>query len=62
MPREKELFRDNLERLDKAFPNQELLNKSQVAQYCKIERHTAVKMFNFQGSYISKAKLASALS
>ena len=30
MPWEKELFRDNLERLDVAFPNKELLNQNRT--------------------------------
>ena len=62
MPREKELFRDNLQRLDEAFPNQELLKIVDVCKYCKMKPDTAKKHFNFNGHYISKAKLASELS
>ena len=62
MSREKELFRDNLERLDKAFPNKETLNISEVAQYCGMARNTAANRFNFTKSRISKVKLASELS
>lgn len=62
MPREKELFRDNIERLDKAFPNQEMLRRVDVCKFCGINYRTAEKMFSFKNCYISKAKLASELS
>ena len=60
--REKELFRDNLERLDMAFPGKELLSKKDVAMYCGMDNHTVVNRFDFTKNYISKTKLASALS
>ena len=40
MSREKELFRDNLERLDKAFPGKELLTQTEAAAYCGVNRIT----------------------
>ena len=66
MAREKELFRDNLERLDKQFPGQELLNVAAVSRYCGLSEERTKLMFEFKKVggrwYISKAKLASALS
>lgn len=62
MSREKELLRDNLERLDKAFPCKELLSKKDVAMYCGMDNHTVVNRFDFTKNYISKAVLARALS
>lgn len=62
MPREKELFRDNLERLDMAFPGKELLSQKDVSKFCGMDERTSAKMFEFKNHYISKAKLASALS
>lgn len=66
MAREKELYRDNLERLDKRFPDQELLNVANVSKYCRLSEERTKEMFPFikHGGrwYISKVKLASALS
>ena len=50
--REKELFRDNLERLDMAFPGKELLSKKDVAMYCGMDNHTVVNRFDFTKNYI----------
>lgn len=66
MAREKELFRDNLERLDKRFPDRELLNVSTVSKYCRLSEERTKQMFPFKKIggrwYISKVKLASELS
>lgn len=62
MPREKETFRDNLERLDKAFPGKELLTKTDVVGYTGVCYAKARKIFRFKGNYISKAVFASDLS
>ena len=66
MAREKELFRDNLERLDKRFPDKELLNVANVSRFCGLSEERAKQMFDFNRVggrwYISKVKLASALS
>ncbi|MDD6633887.1 MAG: hypothetical protein PUE69_00770 [Ruminococcus sp.] len=45
MPREKELFRVNLDRLDKAFPNSELLSYKQIEAYLGISHSTAFRRF-----------------
>lgn len=66
MAREKELFRDNLERLDKQFPDKELLNVANVSRFCGLSEERAKQMFAFKKVggrwYISKVKLASELS
>lgn len=62
MSREKELFRDNLERLDVAFPNKEMLSQIEVANYCGMTSHTVTKHFHFKNHYISKTVLARELS
>lgn len=62
MPREKESFRDNLERINEKFPNQELLSKKEVAAYCGLDHRTVAKLFSFKDCYISKAVLAREMS
>jgi hypothetical protein len=61
-PREKEAYRDNLERLDDQFPDKEFLTRTEVAQFAGINYRTAGKLFPFKGKYISKATLARCLS
>lgn len=34
MPREKPLFRENLDRLDEKFPNKEVLSFKEVSEFC----------------------------
>ena len=62
MPREKELFRDNLERLDAAFPNQETLTQKDVSKYTGIGELTVPKHLSFRKHRISKTVLARELS
>ena len=62
MPREKESFRDNLERLDKAFPGKEMLRKTDVTNYTGMSFAKARNMFSFNGNYISKVVFARELS
>ena len=62
MPREKEGFRDNLERLNEKFPDKELLSRCDVADFLGIHRTTVARWFNFSvHGYISKVTLARAL-
>ena len=68
MPREKELFRDNLARLDAAYPGKEVLTKQEVREYfgdrsmkyvtCYLRR----KGQGWTGNAITKVELARALS
>lgn len=62
MSLEKPAYRDNLERIISAFPNQELLSKKEVADFCGLHSKTVGKMFPFKGNYISVATLARELS
>lgn len=40
MPREKELYRDNLERLDQVFPGRDMLRLGEAAKYTGIHPDT----------------------
>lgn len=62
MPMEKELFRDNLIRLDAAFPNQEMLRKKDVIKYTGVSYKVVTRQFPFKDNFISKTVLASKLS
>lgn len=68
MPREKELFRDNLVRLDEAFPGRELISLSEAAVYAGITYKVAWADKRFpkksvgQRLYVPKVQLASWLS
>ena len=70
MAREKESYRDNLEMIEKAYPDVALLNLAQVAKLCGITDSRAKELFtckvvrnkNKDRSYISKAVLARELS
>ena len=63
VPREKPLYRDNLERLDAAFPGRELIRKSEVAGWLGISKTTLRERFDLPpGQYVSKVAIARALS
>lgn len=68
MSREKELFRDNLVRLDEAFPGRELIKFAAAAEYCGVPTRTAREDKKFpkqlvgKNLYVSKTKLASYLA
>jgi hypothetical protein len=70
MAREKESYRDNLERLDKMFPDREMLSSVDVALFTGQARTTVLKMYSFKtiknkrysSHRISKAVLARELS
>ncbi len=64
MPREKECYRNHLERLDERFPDRELLTRVDVAEYTGLCRQTVAKKYPFdkQTHRISKVVLARALS
>ncbi len=47
MPKEKELYRENLLRLDERFPNQELLPVRSAAEYLGLDVRTLLKLKNF---------------
>ena len=62
MSREKEGFRDNLERLDQKFPNTELLNVQDLVGFTGRDRRTVKELFLFKKNYISKVEAARALA
>lgn len=63
MAREKEAYRDNLERICAAFPNREVLTVAEVARYLGKDRRTLQKWLPFQkGIGISVVVLARHLS
>ena len=57
--REKEAFRDNLERIIEAFPGQEIIKTKQLARWLKMDPRTVEKRFPVKpGLGISVATLA----
>ena len=64
IPREREGFRDNLARLQEAFPDKELLTVSDVARYVGADRSTVRRWYKFNATThrISKVDLARAIS
>ena len=58
MPREKEAFRDQLARLDEAFPGKELLKRGEICTYLGISRDAQRAHYQFVGPFISKVELA----
>ena len=63
MPREKESYRDNLERIKAAYPTKEMLKRKEVADFLGINIRTSNKMFTFNKmGCISVAVLAREMS
>lgn len=68
LAKEKEAYRDNLERLDAAFPDAEILSFHQVCKFLRMDPRTAAaakipfKTIGVRKSIISKATLARYLS
>lgn len=65
MPREKELFRDNLARIDAAFPEKEMIRIGEAKKFIGVRNHyTALKILGMKKGeeFISKCQLASRLS
>ena len=64
MPREKPLFRINLDRIDAAFPDKEVLSLSDIATYTGKSLRTITRKYkiNKEIGGISKATLANRLS
>lgn len=61
MPREKEGYRFNLERLNEVFPDHDLLSVQDVIRFTGRNYRTVKELFPFKGNYISKVELARAL-
>lgn len=64
MPREKEAYRDNLERIAEKFPGQEMLSIAELSRWFRKDPRTIKKMFPAikPGVGISIATLARYLS
>lgn len=64
MPREKPLFRANLDRLDAKYPDGEVLSFKQIADYLNCSISTAKRKFKYNKLIggIAKATVARALS
>lgn len=62
MSREKEGYRDNLVRLDEHFPNKELLETKELADFLGVCARTVKKHFPIKNGYISKAEAARTMS
>lgn len=62
MPREKECFRDYLERLDEKFPDREILSLNECAAFLGVCTKTVKKRYGLDRRGISKVKLARLLS
>ena len=62
MPREKPNFRDQLERIDKAFPGKEILSRKDVAQFTGICYSNINKHFKLNRGLITKVELARQMS
>lgn len=68
MGSEKEGFREQLARIDKAFPDKELLSAQEVANWLGLKRETVIKYYGYafqavsKRRYCTKVDLASAIS
>ena len=61
--REKEAYRDNLERIISAFPGKEMLKIIEVQRFLGISRNAVTKLFTFNAcNMISVATLAREMS
>lgn len=63
MPREKEAYRDNLERVISAFPGREIITLTDLSKWLKMDPRTVKRKFPLKpGIGISVATLARFLS
>lgn len=62
MPKEKQSYRDNLERIIAFYPGKEMLNISEVSRFLGLSRYAVKRRFKFNQNYISIAALASQMS
>lgn len=65
MAREKEGFREQLQRLDEQFPDKEMLNQKELASYLGCDPKTIRRRYNHlftPGLGISKTKVARLIS
>lgn len=62
MPREKELYREYVERLDERFPDKEILTQRDCVEFLGIDKRTIKSRYGIAKGGISKLKLARLLS
>lgn len=62
MPREKEAFCDNPERIKEKYPDKEMLTIGEAEKYTGLCRKTVKKMFTFKNNCISAVTLAREMS
>ena len=62
MPREKELYREYVERLDERFPDKEILTQRDCVDFLGLNVKTVKNRYNITKDGISKLKLARLLS
>lgn len=62
MAREKELFRDYLIRLDEKFPDKEIIQQKECAEFLGLDKRTVKKKYGVSRDGISKVKFARLLS
>lgn len=62
MPRENPDYRDILERLDKAYPNKEVLTKTETAAWLGISLKTLKRRYSLPPGYNSKIQVAKAVA
>ena len=62
MPREKEAYRQNIERIKEMYPDKEWLNIKEVCVFLGRDYQTVKKRIKFNNNFVSVAALASQLS
>lgn len=62
MPREKEAYRLNVERIKEMYPNKEWLSINEVCKFLGRDYQTVKKRVKFNDNFVSVATLASQLS
>lgn len=58
MPREKQGYRDTLERLDTAFPGRELLTRGEIAAFLGMHPRTVKRKYDFPPGKVPKTTVA----
>lgn len=62
MAREKELYRDYLARLDEKFPDKEIIQQKECAEFLGLDPRTVKKRYGIDKLGINKMQLARLLS
>lgn len=63
MPKERPDYRDNLERLDAAFPRREMIRKGELAKWLGVSVRTLARIYDLGGGqYVTKVRAAREMS